>query len=162
VGESKTEMIEGTLQKKDEVDVSGLVSLARFRKGRDYINALGYIPKNVWDGANAGDRKAQYFIGFSCTDVIGVDEALIWTQRAAEAGHPSAQNWLGINYFAGHVLGRDMVLGMKWLTLGAKADPRWQNRLLRQLLRAFMKRADRAKADRIVEAWKPTIYVAQS
>ena len=56
-------------------------------------------------GAQKGDREAQFRAGFSYESGCGVpqsfEQAIHWYRKAAENGHPGAQNSLGTLYLRG-------------------------------------------------------------
>jgi len=73
--------------------------------------------------AEAGDRHAQYLIGFMHERGQGVPQdpgqAAKWYRQAAERGHPFAQNNLGVLYKYGRGVPKDYVNAYKWFSLAA-------------------------------------------
>lgn len=64
--------------------------------------------------AEAGDAEAQYKLGdhyFNKRDGVN---GMKWTRKAAEQGHAAAQNSLGIRYFIGGSVTKDIDEAEKW------------------------------------------------
>jgi hypothetical protein len=82
-----------------------------------------YSPELVKD-AEAGDAKAQYFLGASYYIGQGVaqdyKEAVKWLTKAAEQGNARGQYNLGTCYFKGQGATKDKDEAVKWLTKAAK------------------------------------------
>jgi TPR repeat protein len=73
--------------------------------------------------AEAGNVKAQYNLGKSYRDGVGVEknvaEAVKWYRRAAEQGYDKAQDSLGRRYEKGDGVELDLVQSLYWTTLAA-------------------------------------------
>lgn len=69
--------------------------------------------------AQAGDAEAQYKLGdhyFNKRDGVN---GMKWTRQAAEQGHAAAQNSLGIRYYSGGSVTRDIAEAEKWFRKSA-------------------------------------------
>jgi len=72
--------------------------------------------------AEAGDAEAQYKLGdhyFNKRDGVN---GMKWTRKAAEQGHAAAQNSLGIRYFIGGSVTRDIDEAEKWFRKSAAQE----------------------------------------
>ena len=135
---------------------------AQFNVGWHYKNGKG-VPKDLaqaakwWrKAAGAGYPAAQYSLGFDCLDVIPADEALRWTQLAADNGLQNAQVYLGWMYFCGGLgLSRDIITAHKWLLLGTRNNPRRVPRIFCKTMRTFMTARQIAEAERLANEWNP-------
>ena len=69
-------------------------------------------------GALQGDRDAQFRAGFSYESGCGVpqsfEQAVYWYRKAAENGHPVAQNSLGTLYLRGLGVEQSDAEAMRW------------------------------------------------
>ncbi len=75
-------------------------SLARY-------DDLIWLPMSLEAQADSGDPEAQHAMGLRCEQSLAEGEAAAWYRRAAEQGHPGAQNNLGLLYFTGRGVERD-------------------------------------------------------
>lgn len=93
-------------------------AMATYYRG-DYADAM----KAMTPLAEAGDRHAQYLIGFMHDRGQGVPkddaQAAKWYGQAAERGHPFAQNNLGVLYKNGRGVPKDPVAAYMWFSLAA-------------------------------------------
>ena len=67
--------------------------------------------------ARQGDARAQYELGKRYSERKSYARALSWLRKAAEQGHPGAQNRLGVMYERGEGVRIDLVEAYKWYTL---------------------------------------------
>lgn len=82
---------------------------------KDYTTALMlWLPLT-----NTGNANSEYMIGKLYMELEGErknpHKAEYWLQRAAENGHQEAQTALGLMYFNGDGIEKDLVLASKWL-----------------------------------------------
>lgn len=87
--------------------------LVAFEK-RDYATALA----NWWPLAVNGDARSQASLGFMFYSGSGVTrddrQSLDWFRKAAEAGQPTAQFFLGLHYLFGRGLIADAAHAHAW------------------------------------------------
>ena len=95
--------------------------------GRRYLRGIG-APKNPEKGAK-------------------------WLMRAAKGGHAQAQHTLGVLFFDGYGVGRDLVEAYKWLTLSSKAGY-LKSTKLRQKIKVHLTQAQIEKAEKLAATWK--------
>lgn len=74
--------------------------------------------------AEQGDARAQFFLGYSYIEEIGVpqlyEEAVWWYAKAAEQGHPEAQHNLATMYYSGLGVSQDYRRAAKWFLAAAE------------------------------------------
>ena len=70
--------------------------------------------------AQRGDSKAQYELGKRYSERKHYARASVWFRKAAEQGHPAAQNRLGVMYERGEGVSPDLIEAYKWYTLAAE------------------------------------------
>ena len=118
-GQSRSAMAIQQRSEKYKADESedylkGLVAY----KNKDYTTALMlWLPLT-----NTGNANAQFMIGKLYMELVGdrknPNKAEYWFRRAAENGHLEAQTTLGLMYFNGDGIDKDLVLASKWLLKG--------------------------------------------
>jgi hypothetical protein len=69
---------------------------------------------NIRRAAEAGDRAAQFEVGSYHLKQDDDAVAVGWFRRAAEQGHPAAQNKLGLCYQSGCGVPKDPGLALLW------------------------------------------------
>ncbi len=108
--------------------------LEAYRKG-DFVAA-----RKTWEPiAEAGNARAQYFLGFMLQNGMGQDwsnaRAAGWYQRAAQQGLPEAQLALGDLYIRGMGVPLDPAMGATWYASAASGgDPMGQFEYAKLLL----------------------------
>lgn len=70
--------------------------------------------------AQRGDSQAQYELGKRYSERKHYVRASLWFRKAAEQGHPAAQNRLGVMYERGEGVSPDLIEAYKWYTLAAE------------------------------------------
>ena len=74
--------------------------------------------KDTFEGAEKGDREAQYRLSDYYSHGIGMamdkNEAVKWCRKAADQGYVQAQYRLGDCYFLGEGVAEDLVEAVKW------------------------------------------------
>ena len=80
--------------------------------------------------------------------------AAYWLTRAADAGHPAAQSFLGQLYFDGLGVARDYVQAYVWFSL-AEASGYWESQVWREKAETLMSAAQHEEADRRVQERLP-------
>ena len=85
---------------------------------------LIWIPMSLPAQADSGDPDAQHAMGLRCEQTLADEEAAVWYRKAAEQGHPGAQNNLGLLYFTGRGVERDHARALELYESAArKNDP---------------------------------------
>lgn len=113
VGGGQAERLDGQLSQSNSAP-----SEEKLRKDSedDRAKAEGYRTK-----AEAGDARAQYFLGYSYFNGRGVakdvDESFKWYRKAAEQGDAGAQLALGGCYYAGKGVAKDEVEAFAYWSL---------------------------------------------
>jgi len=113
------ERLGGQLSQSDSVSTE-----EKLRKDSedDRVKAQGYRTK-----AEAGDARAQYFLGYSYFNGRGVakdvDESFKWYRKAAEQGDAGAQLALGGCYYAGKGVAKDEVEAYAYWSIAAANYP---------------------------------------
>jgi len=92
-----------------------------YRKAADQGHAQSKLQlelKDTFEGAENGDREAQYRLSDYYFHGIGMamdkNEAVKWCRKAADQGYVQAQYWLGYYYFLGEGVAEDEVEAVKW------------------------------------------------
>jgi len=112
--------------------------------------------------ALAGDATAAYAIGAAYAEGARRREDLIeaarWYLKAAQAGHPRAQNELGLLLAKGRGVAQDYVRAYALFDLAAAGFERgWRYEQaieLRDMMAAFMSPSQRRLAERLAAKWK--------
>lgn len=86
----------------------------------DYMTAL-----ELWTPlAEAGDARAQYFLGILYDDGLGAQDdaatAAEWYRRAADQGLAEAQFAIGLMRYGGHGVPRDLKIARDWIARAAE------------------------------------------
>lgn len=119
VGGGKAERLDGQLSQSNSA--SSEEKLGKDSED-DRAKAEGYRTK-----AEAGDARAQYFLGYSYFNGRGVakdvGESFKWYRKAAEQGDAGAQLALGGCYYAGKVVAKDEVEAYAYWSLAAANYP---------------------------------------
>ena len=81
--------------------------------------------RRVAQDAEQGIAEAQYLLGEAYYYGLGGTEenffkAVEWYTKAAEQGHPKAQNWLGVCYATGNGVRKDIFKAIEWWEKAAK------------------------------------------
>ena len=87
----------------------------------------------------------------------GVDQdyaqAITWWGKAAEKGHPVAQNNLGLMYAQGHGVTQDYVEAHKWFSLASEAGDESAKSGL-QIAESEMTASQIAEAKELADDWR--------
>ncbi len=96
---------------------------------QDDEQALAWLKKSLeTPGPSSGD--ASYMIGNIYLVREDFDTFIIWAQKAAKLGHPSAQVWMGLAHEYGDLVPQDYVASLYWYTQAANLGaPEAQDKL---------------------------------
>lgn len=128
-GGGQAERLDGQLSQSNSAS-----SEEKLRKDSedDRAKAEGYRTK-----AEAGDARAQYFLGYSYFNGRGVakdvDESFKWYRKAAEQGDAGAQLALGGCYYAGKGVAKDEVEAFAYWSLAEYNYPAMYAGLIEQV-----------------------------
>jgi TPR repeat protein len=85
-----------------------------------YQNALTWFQQ----AANAGNEKAQYYLGLMYYYGQGVQmnykEAVDWFSKSAQNNYNKAQYYLGLAYYYGHGVTKNLETAKDWFSKAAK------------------------------------------
>ena len=82
------------------------------------------------------------------------EEATKWTRLAADQGYSAAQHNLGVSYYFGRGMVRDVVLAHMWFTLAATQGQKLSVKIL-VTIEYLMTKDQIAEAQRLAREWKP-------
>jgi hypothetical protein len=102
--------------------------------------------------------EGQFMVGYGLSNGRGVAanpvDGVKWTRQAAEQGHVTALNNLGVAYRDGNGVERDPVEAYKWLSLSAERKLRLAETNLEKLV-PLLSAAQIEEGKRRASAWKP-------
>ena len=86
----------------------------------DDRNAKTYTIEELQNLASKGDAAAQKAMGDYFHEIQNDDESLAWHKKAAESGNAKAQWHIGVRYFAGLGVKKDLDEAMEWFRKAAE------------------------------------------
>ena len=90
-------------------------------RGQQTLELKGEDLPRLQAAAEAGMPVAQFNLGLYLLAQKKMEQGQKWIHRAAEAGFPQAQKWLGVAYYFGkHGLRTDNEAGLHWLKLAGQ------------------------------------------
>lgn len=120
-----------------EYDHAGAIGLI----GQMYLRGTPVTPKDpatarelLSFSAEAGNREAQYNLGFIYSKGIGLEKNLkianSWYRQSANQGHASAQMSLAIAYLGGAGVEKNTELGCQWLEKSVNSKPELKKKVI--------------------------------
>lgn len=108
--------------------------------------------------AEAGDPSTQFRIGVALINYSGAD-GIRWIETAADRNHAEAQREIGMLYFNGIGVDRDLPSAFKWLYLAQENnlddETRAETRRTARQVFAEMTQRERYSAKQLIRYWAP-------